>query len=288
MPCYRPWDQEYPKASGLYRKLPCGRCIGCRIAHRQMWSLRMYHESLFHDELCFVTLTYRDQDLPPHQGLVKSHAQNFLKRLRRFLAPRKIRYYLCGEYGGASLRPHYHAILYGWRPNDLKVHSPGDTHDTYTSARLEAIWGLGFCTVGDVTRQTCAYTAGYVTKKITGPQAETHYERLHLHTGEVASVLPEFALMSRGRKRGEGLGGRYYATYGAQLANWDFIVQDGTKRAVPRYYDKLRELDDLTGLERTKYDRLQRARQNKSNNTPERLASREEFQLKRPQPQRGN
>lgn len=228
----------------------------------------MLHELLYHDRACFITLTYSDENLPANQSLSKAELQLFFKRLRKQLQVRKIRYYACGEYGEQTLRPHYHAIIFGWEPDDLKPYGPSRGG----SKLLEKIWGLGLVSVGPVNYQTCAYTARYVTKKVSGPQAAAYYERMHRDTGEIVQVLPEFALMSRR----PGIGSRYFEEYGHQLNHDDFIVVNGNKAKVPRYYDKLLERRNLELLELKKQQRKARAKIHKHDNTPARLATRME------------
>ena len=92
--------------------VPCGKCMACRMTRRKEWSLRMLHELKYHNDASFVTLTYDDNHVPDCQSLVKADLQKFFKRLRKLIAPRKIRYFACGEYGRRTGRPHYHAILY--------------------------------------------------------------------------------------------------------------------------------------------------------------------------------
>lgn len=283
MPCYQPLEAYWKPGGGItfsHREsngnplpLPCGRCIGCRLDHAQMWTARMLHELHFHDRACFITLTYADDNLPPSQSLSKDELQKFFKRFRKHLKVRKIRYYACGEYGGQTLRPHYHAIIYGWEPDDLRPISRNSPRGT--SATLERIWGLGYVTVGPVNYETCAYTARYVTKKITGPKAEEHYLRVHRDTGEIVSVLPEFATMSRR----PGLGSQYFDKYGHQLNHDDFIVVRGNKAKVPRYYDKLMEKNRPDLLASKKETRVKRARENRAESTPARLAARHEVAL---------
>ena len=41
-------------------KLPCGRCIGCKIDHGMQWATRCLHESQLHNANCALTLTYSD------------------------------------------------------------------------------------------------------------------------------------------------------------------------------------------------------------------------------------
>lgn len=294
MPCYKPLQGFHKLGGGITFSptlsngskltVPCGRCLGCRLAHSRMWAIRMMQESRYHADTCFITLTYSEEHLPLSGQLVKRHPQLFLKRLRSDLPGRKISYYLCGEYGSVSLRPHYHAIMFGWRPGDAKLFSEGDSHNTYTSERLETLWGLGFCTLGDLTPETCAYTARYVTKKISGTQAETHYERLHTHTGEIVKVPPEFALMSRN----PAIGRRYYEEHNQALLDHDNVIHNGNPAPLPRYYDKLREKSDPGRLKAIKEKRVQRARKDKPNNTPERLAVREECKRASIHSTRGN
>lgn len=78
------------------------------------------------------------------------------------MEPCKVRYFLVGEYGDQSSRPHYHAALF------LNV---GESQQ-YIQAVCDESWGLGFSVVGQLTPQSAAYTAGYVTKKMVsmGPQ----------------------------------------------------------------------------------------------------------------------
>jgi len=295
MACYHPiggyqklgggFTTSPQKGNGNPMTVPCGRCIGCRLAHGLMWKLRMVHESRFHDATCFLTLTYSNEHLPRSGQLVKKHVQDFLKRLRYEIRPIKIRYYCCGEYGEQSLRPHYHLIVYGYRPDDLQLYKPGEGQNTYTSERIERVWGLGFVTVGDVTPETCAYTARYVTKKISGAQAETHYQRLHTDTGEVVNVPPEFSLMSRR----PGIGASYFSSYFEELMAHDHVVDNGHPTTVPRYYDKLAEKYHLPDRHVLKHNRQRRAKEIRSEQTPERLATREECTLAKTRHyQRGN
>lgn len=54
-----------PAGFGRDIKLPCGRCIGCKIQRTQDWATRCLHESQQHKENCFLTLTYRPDLLHP-------------------------------------------------------------------------------------------------------------------------------------------------------------------------------------------------------------------------------
>ena len=116
MYCIQPITIQVPiKGFKAFQDLavPCGKCIGCRIAKRKEWSLRMLHELTYHPQSSFITLTYDDYHLPSDNSLKKRHLQLFIKRLRKNLGERRIKYFACGEYGGQTMRPHYHAILFG-------------------------------------------------------------------------------------------------------------------------------------------------------------------------------
>ena len=47
-----------------FTEIPCGRCIGCRLAYSRMWADRCMAEATLHDSSYFVTLTYNDWHLP--------------------------------------------------------------------------------------------------------------------------------------------------------------------------------------------------------------------------------
>lgn len=69
--------------NGQEIQLPCGQCIGCRLEHSRQWAMRMMHEASLHEENCFLTLTYDEENIPPDHSLKVEHFQKFMKRLRR-------------------------------------------------------------------------------------------------------------------------------------------------------------------------------------------------------------
>lgn len=145
--------------------LPCGHCLSCRMSLAHMWSMRCRYELESHEDACFVTLTYRNADLPVDGSLQKEDYQKFLKRLRKRLDPQKIRYFGCGEYGLKKLRPHYHFIIFGWCPSDLKFFFKRGANIVYRSEFLEELWPHGFCSVGAVSDESIKYVCRYTMKK---------------------------------------------------------------------------------------------------------------------------
>lgn len=159
-------------------------------------------EGYYHEKAAFVTLTYCDDMLVYSPDglpiLCKQDLQLWFKRLRKRFSDRQIRYYAAGEYGTRNKRPHYHILLFGIGPDELDPQfflyggkSGGEKGLEKRSTPLSETWTiridkktyqLGLVHVGEVTRQSIQYVAGYVTKKFT-------------KKGD--GYVPEFSLMSR-------------------------------------------------------------------------------------------
>ena len=236
--------------SGKFIVLPCGQCYACRIQRSRDWATRCVLEAKMHEENCFITLTYADEHLPAGLSLCKKDFQDFIKRLRKNTGA-KIRYYMCGEYGEQYQRPHFHACLFGWKPDDLVLFSQRSGVSLYRSATLEKAWQYkGFVTVGDVTYDSAAYVARYVLKKITGANAEEHY----------AGRLPEYTNMSLK----PGIGQSFFEKYSTDIYSKDFIViRDNIKCKPPRYFDRI--YDNFYGdgaFESVKQARIERGVKN--------------------------
>ncbi len=218
--------------------VPCGQCIGCRLEYARDWAVRCMHEASLHDENCFITLTYKDDELPKGASLDKKHCQDFLKRLRSRFDTKRIRYYLAGEYGDANLRPHYHACMFGFDFPDKKYWSTREGNKVWTSDKLEETWSHGRTEVGSCTFESAAYVARYMVKKFKGPKEvmEKYYDGLE----------PEFALMSRGGKDKDGkqtfgIAHDYYKKHGTEIHSHDSIIVNGREQKPPKYYDSLFE-----------------------------------------------
>ena len=122
------------------------------------------HENSLHEESCLVTLTFDSQHLLQGE-LDNSYFQKFMKRLRKSISPRKVRYYHAAEYGSTYHRPHHHALLFGY---DFPDKEPGPTrrgHPTWRSQTLQQLWPSGRHEIGTVTFESAAYLARYLTRK---------------------------------------------------------------------------------------------------------------------------
>lgn len=250
--------------------LACGQCIGCRMRRASDWELRVMHEAKSHDSNCFVTLTYAPGNLPPGGSLEHRDFQLFLKRVRKRCGP--VRFYMCGEYGDLNQRPHYHACLFGvdFRSDRKPAGKSSSGFVFYESEVLTSVWGLGRCTVQDLTPQSAGYTARYVMKKALGDDAKVKYARTD-SDGVISYVKPEYAACSLK----PGIGYSWFNAYSRDCYPHDFVISDGAKRPLPRYYDKLLKRVDRVTLEDVQYKRELKARESVSESSPERLAVRE-------------
>lgn len=213
------------------------------------------HEAQLHGtETCFVTLTYDDDHLPPNGLLVPRDLQLFFKRLRKRIAPGAVRFLACGEYGETTQRPHYHALLFGWRPPDMVKFRERRGTVTYTSEILADLWGNGHCTVGNVSLESASYVSQYVLKKQKG---KTETEVIDKETGEVFSQSP-FLRMSRN----PGLGARWFERFSGDVYPRDEVILNGRHFKVPRYYDSKLEAINPDVFQDVKAARKERAKEN--------------------------
>lgn len=214
---------------------PCGRCMGCRLDRAKEWALRCMNEASLHEKNCFLSLTYRDADLPKDGSIHKEELQKFMRDLRRAIEPVRVRFYGVGEYGEELGRPHYHVLLFGYDFDDkevLYVQEPGkknrfstikDPYIVYKSKFLSTIWKKGFNTIGEITLESAGYVARYIRKKITGEMALEHYNGKN----------PEFALMSRR----PGIGSDWIKKYMYDCYPKDFTTTKKGRYKPPRFYD---------------------------------------------------
>lgn len=227
-------DSRRKDGSGLAHVVPCGKCVKCLGRRRKGWGFRLMHELKDSSSAAFITLTY---ETPPmsfneHETLEKRDVQLFLKRLRKYQTKKypnekPIKYYICGEYGTRTKRPHYHAIMYNVHANIL-----ADTE------RLQGIWSHGHIHLGDVNMATVMYTASYIMKGAWQPEQDDD------------DRVPEFSMMSK------KLGASFMTPQMVRYFQNRFIsyatLEGGEKIALPRYFrekifDKLqrKELSEI-------------------------------------------
>lgn len=253
-------------------QIRCGQCIGCRIDKREAWAVRCYAESKLHANNMFITLTYDEANLPSLGGLQYRDFQLFAKRMRARCGP--FRFFMCGEYGEEGLRPHYHALVFGYRFADaVKSNSIYSAFDLYESATLSDLWGKGICSFGEITYSSARYCAVYATKKVTGDAASDHYFRVDSRTGECGNVAPEFARMSL--KPGIGLEWLRKYWKDVYIRGHNSVIVDGVQKRIPEYFDKklMEMFPDV--VDAHKFSQYKEAVNRAQDNTRDRLLVRE-------------
>lgn len=161
MKCINPLTIRNPSKDSYRRKVepyltvPCGKCFACLQNLRSEWIFRLKQEfNACKTSAYFVTLTYDDDHEPftsehidgvYEPTLVKDHVKKFLHDLRDDRSNRsmKLRYFLVGEYGEDTGRPHYHIALFGYNGDNIMLdktitdHWPnGGVHILYLSGAL--------------------------------------------------------------------------------------------------------------------------------------------------------
>jgi len=237
--------------------------------------VRCVHEAQLHKNNLFLTLTYNDETCPKIT-LVKKHFVHFFKRLREHHfrqtgERKKLRYFMCGEYGEETGRPHYHALVFGLELPDLRYHKQTKTGlRLYTSGILENIWGKGHCLIGSVAFESAAYVAGYVYKKQTGDKRKT-IDIIDIHTGQIHRRQKEYGTMSRN----PGLGREWLRRFATDVYPKGTVVSRAHEAPAPRYYDNLFRLEDQLEYESMKNRRRIAAELKWEDSTNKRLATRE-------------
>jgi len=208
-------------------EVPCLKCEGCRNDRAKMFTDRMLKEAQMWECNRFITLTYSEEALKLYGwSLEYSHFQRFMYRLRKRLGP-KVRFFMCGEYGGETSRPHFHACLFNCRFPDERKRYDGNLD----SLVLERLWGDGIATLAPFTSGRAGYVAGYVSKADRLRSVDV----IDRGTGEVVmGRRREFQQMSRR----PGIGFPWFQKFGADVFPNDVLVVDGEEHRVPRYFTR--------------------------------------------------
>lgn len=179
-----------------FQVVPCGKCNDCIRKQARDWKIRLFHEAQVTNTCIFLTLTYDDDNKPENNCLCYRDFQLFMKRLRRRLKNVKITYFVAGEYGTRTFRPHFHAILYDIPEEIIRefkffcVSRSDKRIKIYRSSFFEDLWKKGYISITKVERndpRAFGYVSGYIISK-----------KNKRHFNEVAQLglAPEFHHMS--------------------------------------------------------------------------------------------
>jgi len=241
------WSQKNFSKEYATFQLPCGQCLECRLEYARQWAVRCVHEAQIHEKNAFITLTYDEKNLrSPKLDYVDF--QLFAKRLRskiyrdfvakygkenwKLLTPAErknalkdseISIFVTGEYGDKTKRPHWHACIFNWSPDDgihLRTNDLGDR--IYSSDSLTQLWGKGLAEYGSVTFRSAGYCARYAAKKLVHG-----YDKEH-----------EFHPISKKSSK-HAIGKRWLEKFWPDVFNYgEVILPDGSSCSIPRYYEK--------------------------------------------------
>lgn len=240
-----------------WQLINCGKCIGCRLDYSRDKANLGYLEMLTNKKnTCwFITLTYDDDNLkinneielngityteteenPWNGTLEKEEATKFIKRLREYMERKYnnkgIKYMICGEYGGKTKRPHYHAILFGCELPIESFYAPRIKNNEvyYQNKIIEKLWTKGISNITECSWQTIAYVGRYITKKIIGNESEIEYA--------LRGQQKEFLHVSKNPP----IGYKYYLEHKLEIYDQDRIpiLHKGKTVYVkpPKLYDK--------------------------------------------------
>lgn len=215
-------------------KVPCNKCIACRLARSREWYIRLFHESTYYNSGVFLTLTYDNENLPSNLQLSKTDAQNFIKRLRYHHKNTDFKYFLSAEYGDKVGRPHYHIIILGLSIADQKYanfYNKGQSVKILTDGKIHQSWKKGNVEIATIDEHRIKYVTKYVLKKLYGKAAQEDNRQ------------QPFALSST------KIGYRFALDNWEQLRNNLHVMCFGRKHALPRYYVKVIQNERRVGLE---------------------------------------
>lgn len=208
-------------------QLECRKCLPCRIKQSREKAIRAVHESGYHEDNYFLTLTYKD---PAPKNLIYQHWQNFMKRLRisverNLNKNNPISFMVTGEYGDQTKRPHWHAILFNLHIPDLRYLRANERKDRiFKSQFIDDLWGYNDPKIrpnelGSVTMDSASYVARYNAKKLVHGFDGHGFEPIH----KTSSKHP--------------IGRAYIEEHYLQIFGNGYVTLPGGQRAaIPRYY----------------------------------------------------
>lgn len=230
------WSQKYYSKEYATFQLPCGKCLECRLEYARSWAIRCMHEAQMYEQNSFITLTYSDENLKSDK-LQYIDFQLFTKRLRKKIfidakkqgydpEEKKISIFVTGEYGDKRKRPHWHALIFNWRPTDCIYKYSNERGDrVFDSQTLTDLWGLGICEVGSVTFESAGYCARYAAKKLVHGRDDEH----------------DFQPISKKSSK-NAIGKKWLEKYWQDVFNYGQVIlitdERVLKMPIPRYYEK--------------------------------------------------
>lgn len=251
-------------------ELNCNKCPSCKLRKAKEWALRCWHESQMHEHNSYITLTYDDKHLPLYHDLDHRDFQLFMKRLRIKYPEKNYSFYMCGEYGDVTHRPHYHVVLFGYWPPDAIYHRTQNKNRYFKSQELDKFWRCGFTDTSSVNYYSAGYVARYTLKK---QLPKNDLQDRYIYTdfnGETKVRKFEYVRMSTN----PAIGLSWIKKYAEQTIRNNYILDPkGNPFPIPRYYNEYLASEVCSETaEKNADQRIETARAS-PDNTPERLAA---------------
>lgn len=229
----------------------CGRCPACAKNWRNQLAQRARYEYLAHTDCCMVELTVDDDHLEevfPNLEVDHAYFQKFMKRLRITLERHygftgRIKYLVGAEYGELNGRPHFHLIIYGWKPHDLRFLKRSKKKvELFRSDFLASIWKAGFVTVSNVTEKSAPYVAKYVAKFKEVKQEDFMVVQLIGEEKVERKVRKPYLVYPR-----EMLGYKWFLEHAVNILRRGYLqTSTGVKVPIPRRYLEKLEHENCT------------------------------------------
>lgn len=187
----------------------CGKCYKCRMQRVNGWILRASHELInYNNKAVMITLTYNNANLGIN-SLDYKDFQDFLKRLRKNLNGREIKYIAVGEYGYESDRKHFHAFLFNVTKYDTDI--------------INKSWQKGFTYVKNADVNALRYILKYSFKQQF--KNNEHY----INEGKTAPMF----------HCSKSLGKNIALDKASEYLSRGYFIVNGFKYNIPRYYFKV-------------------------------------------------
>lgn len=204
MSCVNPFKIRNPRTNEPVT-VPCGYCMSCRVAKRSQLQLlcTLELQSVYQKlgSASFLTLTYKDSEIPDNynspsperhalykelrsfckakhivppaenSSLRKTDASLFLKRFRvnlermypDYASKHEVKFILVGEYGGQIGRPHMHCILF-------------DCDSAIAEKVARKSWTKGIVDCGALCQGGLRYVLDYIDSRAVGPESKARYD----------------------------------------------------------------------------------------------------------------
>jgi len=237
---------------GKHFLVGCKQCVWCRLNRSREVAARIVHEMRAHRESWFFTLTYDDEALP-HSCCGPTLDRPRITRLRKDVdqdASRgffeKFKFFLVGEYGDRTQRPHYHGVAfvdYPWQVAQVEPSRSGA--EQFVCAEFTRLWPEGRHRISKLNFEFAAYAARYALKKQTGSMARRYGGR-----------TPEFSSWCH------GMGAGHFSRFWTDMYPSDecVITRSSGKRfpmLPPTLYDRWLEKLDPELMQKVRDKRLE-------------------------------